>query len=53
MAIAAVIPVFNEQGAIGPTVSRLPAGVFDRVFVVDGGSTDATVAEAAAFRARR
>ncbi len=46
--ICAVIPVINEQGAIGPTVSRLPRDVVDHVIVVDGGSKDATVAEAQA-----
>jgi len=45
--ICAVIPVLNEQGAIGPTVARLPREV-DRVIVVDGGSQDGTVAEAEA-----
>ncbi len=45
--VAAVIPVLNEEGAIGPTLARLPASVGLRI-VVDGGSRDATVAEAAA-----
>jgi glycosyltransferase involved in cell wall biosynthesis len=48
MPIAAIIPVLNEQGAIGPTLARLPRDIVARVFVVDGGSTDGTVAEAAA-----
>ncbi|WP_428395878.1 glycosyltransferase family 2 protein [Lichenicoccus sp.] len=48
MSIAAVIPAFNEAGAIGPTVARLPRTLVDIVLVVDGGSTDATVAEARA-----
>ncbi len=46
--VAAVIPVLNEQGAIGPTVAGIPRDAVGRVFVVDGGSRDATVAEAAA-----
>ncbi|MDE2515987.1 MAG: glycosyltransferase [Rhodospirillales bacterium] len=46
--IAAVIPVWNEAGAIGPTLARLPRALIDAVFVVDGGSTDATIAEAEA-----
>ncbi|MBS0562600.1 MAG: glycosyltransferase family 2 protein [Proteobacteria bacterium] len=46
--VAAVIPVLNEQGAIGPTVRAIPRDVVDRIFVVDGGSRDGTVAEAEA-----
>jgi glycosyltransferase involved in cell wall biosynthesis len=45
--VAAVIPVLNEQGAIGPTLKRLPACV-DVAIVVDGGSRDGTVVEAEA-----
>ncbi len=48
--MAAVIPVLNEQGAVGPTLSRLGAGV-DVALVVDGGSTDGTVEEARAHGA--
>jgi glycosyltransferase involved in cell wall biosynthesis len=51
MRVAAVIPVLNEQGAIGPTLARLPAGVVAHAFVVDGGSTDGTVQEAEAHGA--
>lgn len=46
--IAAVIPVWNEAGAIGPTIARLPREWIDAIFVVDGGSQDGTVAEAEA-----
>ncbi len=46
--ICAVIPVLNEQGAIGPTVSRLPRDIVDAIIVVDGGSRDDTTAEARA-----
>lgn len=46
--IAAIIPVLNEQGAIGPTVRGLPRGELGLIVVVDGGSTDGTVAEAEA-----
>jgi glycosyltransferase involved in cell wall biosynthesis len=45
--VAAIIPAWNEAGAIGPTIARLPQDVVDRVIVVDGGSTDATREEAA------
>jgi glycosyltransferase involved in cell wall biosynthesis len=46
--VAAVIPVWNEQGAIGPTVSLLPRDLVGHVIVVDGGSRDNTAAEARA-----
>jgi glycosyltransferase involved in cell wall biosynthesis len=51
MRIIAVIPVLNEEGAIGNTLRRLPPAVVERAIVVDGGSTDATVAEARALGA--
>ena len=44
--VAAVIPVFQEQGAIGSTLHRLPRDVVGHVLVVDGGSRDGTAAEA-------
>ncbi len=44
--VAAIIPVLNEEGAIGPTVRGLPRDALGLVIVVDGGSTDRTVAEA-------
>jgi glycosyltransferase involved in cell wall biosynthesis len=43
--VCAVIPVLNEEGAIGPTLRRLPAAI-DLAIAVDGGSSDGTVAEA-------
>ncbi len=46
--VAAVIPAWNEGGAIGPTVQRLPRDLIGHVIVVDGGSRDGTVAEAEA-----
>ena len=46
--IAAIIPVLNEQGAIGPTVRSLPRDLLDLIVVVDGDSRDGTVAEARA-----
>jgi glycosyltransferase involved in cell wall biosynthesis len=48
MRVAAIIPVLNEEGAIGQTLRRLPRGVVDYTIVVDGGSRDGTVAEAEA-----
>jgi glycosyltransferase involved in cell wall biosynthesis len=44
--IAAVIPVLDEEGAIGPVVAEIPRHWVDQVIVVDGGSRDRTVAEA-------
>jgi len=46
--IAAIIPVLDEEGAIGQVVAAMPRGWIDEVIVVDGGSRDATVAEAGA-----
>jgi glycosyltransferase involved in cell wall biosynthesis len=51
MQVAAVIPVLNEAGAIGDTLSRLPRDVVGHAIVVDGGSTDSTIAEARAHGA--
>ena len=45
MRVAVVIPVLNEEGAIGPTV-RGVLGLVDEVIVVDGNSQDGTAAEA-------
>lgn len=46
--VAAVIPVINEAGAVGPTIRALPRAIIAHVIVVDGGSGDGTVAEARA-----
>jgi glycosyltransferase involved in cell wall biosynthesis len=46
--IAVVIPVLDEEGAIGPVLAAMPSGWVDQVIVVDGGSRDRTVAEARA-----
>jgi glycosyltransferase involved in cell wall biosynthesis len=46
--IAAIIPVLDEEGAIGPVVAAIPRDWVDDVIVVDGGSRDGTVAEASA-----
>lgn len=50
--ISIIIPAYNEEGHIGPTVRRLlkssDADAILEIIVVDGGSSDATVAEARA-----
>ena len=46
--IAAVIPVLDEEGAIGPVVAAIPSDWVDQVIVVDGGSRDSTVSMARA-----
>ena len=51
MRVAAIIPVLNEQGAIGPTLARLPRDAVQDIIVVDGGSKDGTADEARAHGA--
>jgi glycosyltransferase involved in cell wall biosynthesis len=51
MSVTAIIPVLNEEGAIGNTLSRLPRKVVSHAIVVDGGSSDNTIAEAQAHGA--
>lgn len=46
--VAAIIPVLDEEGAIGQVVAAVPRDWVDEVVVVDGGSRDGTVAEACA-----
>jgi glycosyltransferase involved in cell wall biosynthesis len=50
--IAAIIPVLDEEGAIGAVVAAVPRDWVDEVIVVDGGSRDRTVAVAGAAGAR-
>ena len=50
--VAAIIPVLDEEGAIGPVLAAMPPDWVDEVIVVDGGSRDATVAEASAAGAK-
>jgi glycosyltransferase involved in cell wall biosynthesis len=50
--IAAIIPVLDEEGAIGTVVSTIPRDWVDDVIVIDGGSRDGTVDAAGAAGAR-
>jgi rSAM/selenodomain-associated transferase 2 len=50
-AISIVVPVYNEEAAIGGLLDNLGAQRFGEVIVVDGGSTDRT-AELASQRVR-
>jgi glycosyltransferase involved in cell wall biosynthesis len=50
--VAAIIPVIDEEGAIGPVLQAMPRDWVDDIVVVDGGSRDRTVAVAAAAGAR-
>ena len=43
--VAVVVPAYNEESLVASTVSTVPAFV-DRIFVIDDGSTDATVERA-------
>jgi len=49
---AAIIPVLDEEGAIGPVLAAMPREWVDEIVVVDGGSHDRTVAESTAAGAR-
>ncbi|MBI1207590.1 MAG: glycosyltransferase [Azospirillum sp.] len=46
--VALVVPTFNEEEAIGPTLAGVPQGAVDLVVVADGGSADRTVERARA-----
>lgn len=48
MPVALIIPVLDEAETIGRVLDEVPSGLVDRVLVVDGGSTDETVAVARA-----
>ena len=50
--VAAIIPVLEEERAIGPVLGAIPRDWVDEVVVVDGGSRDRTVAEARAAGAK-
>jgi rSAM/selenodomain-associated transferase 2 len=51
-AVAAVVPTLDEAARVGPLVDRLFALGCAEVWVVDGGSADATLARAAEAGAR-
>src|SRR5271169_442989 len=44
--IAVIIPTLNEEASIGEVVRAVPRDLVGRVIVADGGSTDATAAQA-------
>ncbi len=46
--VAVVIPTLDEAGSIGRLVAEIPRDRVHRIIVADGGSRDATVAEAEA-----
>ncbi|HVC55688.1 MAG TPA: glycosyltransferase family 2 protein [Stellaceae bacterium] len=50
--VAAVIPTYNEEDAIAGVIAAIPAGSVDDIIIVDGGSTDRTIARAQAAGAR-
>jgi dolichol-phosphate mannosyltransferase len=46
-----VLPALNEAGKIGRTIAKVPAGIVERMLVVDDGSSDGTAEEAEALGA--
>ena len=48
MFVTVILPALNEEASISQVLSEIPASVVDEVIVVDGGSTDRTVAIAQA-----
>ena len=52
MSVAGVSPALNEEESIGQVLAAIPAGAVDEIIVVDGGSSDGTVALAEAAGAR-
>jgi glycosyltransferase involved in cell wall biosynthesis len=52
MKISVVIPALDEEQAIGSVVQDVPGDLVEEIIVADNGSTDDTVARAAAAGAR-
>jgi glycosyltransferase involved in cell wall biosynthesis len=52
MRTSVIISALNEEESIGQVLAAVPTGVTDEVIVVDGGSSDGTVAVAQAAGAR-
>ncbi|MGD2147376.1 MAG: glycosyltransferase family 2 protein [Anaerolineae bacterium] len=52
MIVSVIIPALNEEASIGSVLATIPRNTVSEVVVVDGGSTDATVAIAQATGAR-
>jgi glycosyltransferase involved in cell wall biosynthesis len=52
LSVTAIIPALNEEESIGQVLAAVPADVVDEILVVDGGSSDGTVAVAQAEGAR-
>jgi glycosyltransferase involved in cell wall biosynthesis len=52
MRTSVITPALNEEESIGQVLAAVPTGVTDEVIVVDGGSSDGTVAVAQAAGAR-
>lgn len=46
--VALIVPTFNEEEAIGPTLAAVPADTIEQILVADGGSRDRTVEVATA-----
>ena len=52
MSVTVIIPALNEEESIGQVLTNIPANVVDEILVVDGGSSDGTVAVARTGGAR-
>jgi glycosyltransferase involved in cell wall biosynthesis len=52
LSVTVIIPALNEEESVGQVLASIPADVVDEILVVDGGSSDRTVAVAQAGGAR-